>query len=83
PPQHIVLRGPAAEVESWRRALAQRYLPHAMVIALPNEIDATTLPAALQHPRSETVSAYVCTGTTCLPPITRLEDIPLSPRGSA
>ncbi|HEU0202054.1 MAG TPA: thioredoxin domain-containing protein [Burkholderiaceae bacterium] len=83
PPQHIVLRGPAAEVESWRRALAQRYLPHAMVIALPNEIDIATVPASLQHPRSETVAAYVCTGTTCLPPVTRLEDIPASLHGSA
>jgi hypothetical protein len=67
PPQSIVLRGPAGELPAWQRALAARYLPHTMVFAVPSE--ERDLPALLSPPAGDRVQAYVCTGTSCLPPV--------------
>ena len=64
PVEIVVIRGGAAEVESWRRELARGYSPRRMVVAIP--ADATGLPdtLAIKVARERTV-AYVCRGPVC------------------
>jgi len=73
PTRTVILRGPSAELRRWRSALAQRYLPHTMVIAAGTEL--RDLPPALAKPAGSQVNAWVCEGVTCLAPIDRLEDL--------
>lgn len=67
PPRAVILRGPQAEVRDWQTRLEQRYLPGTLLLALPNA--ATGLPASLDKPRSDAVNAWVCSGVTCLTPV--------------
>ncbi len=73
PTRTVILRGPSAELGRWRSALAQRHLPHTMVIAAGTEL--LDLPPALAKPAGSRVNAWVCEGVTCLAPIDRLEDL--------
>ncbi|HYS86754.1 MAG TPA: hypothetical protein VEN78_17390, partial [Bradyrhizobium sp.] len=73
PTRTVILRGPSAELRRWRTALAQRYLPHTMVIAAGTEL--LELPPVLAKPAGMEVNAWVCEGVTCLAPIDRLEDL--------
>src|SRR5436309_8140115 len=73
PTRTLILRGPSAELGRWRSALAQRYLPHTIVIAAGTEL--RDLPPALAKPAGSQVNAWVCEGVTCLAPIDRLEDL--------
>jgi Highly conserved protein containing a thioredoxin domain len=67
PPRLAVLRGPAAEVAEWEKALARDYLPRCLVLPLPNGLDG--LPVLLRHPETSTVNAWVCESVKCLPAI--------------
>ena len=68
PPEIVILRGPEALVESWRRQLAVVYAPHRLVLAIP--ADAPGLPAALASKTSRSGGvAYVCRGSTCSEPL--------------
>jgi len=67
----VILRGMPPELAQWRNALAQRYRPATMVVAIDS--DAADLPAVLAKPAAEGVSAWLCEGTSCLPPIGDLE----------
>ena len=71
PPETIILRGPAADLGVWQKALSSQLYPHVLTLALPNEL--TGLPAALAKPKSDAVNAWVCQGVNCLPPIASLE----------
>jgi uncharacterized protein YyaL (SSP411 family) len=73
PPRLVVLRGPAAMLPEWERALAGRYAPHTMVFSAPSE--SAALPPGLAFPVREGVRAYVCTGGTCLPPVADLAEL--------
>src|SRR5205807_5351006 len=73
PARTVILRGPSAELRRWTPALAQRHLPHTMVIAARPEL--LELPPALAKPAGIEVNAWVCEGVTCLAPIDRLEDL--------
>ena len=73
PTRTVILRGPSAELRRWSSALAQRYLPHTMVIAAGTEF--RDLPPAFAKPAGSRVNAWVCEGVTCLAPIDRLEDL--------
>jgi uncharacterized protein len=73
PPRTVILRGPAEPLARWRRALAERYSPATLVLALP--ADARDLPPVLAKPASDRVNAWVCEGVSCLPPVDRLEDL--------
>jgi len=73
PTRTVILRGPDAEVDRWRRELAQRYAPHTMVIAIGAA--AENLPPVLAKPSGAQVNAWVCEGVSCLAPIDRLEDL--------
>jgi uncharacterized protein YyaL (SSP411 family) len=72
--QMVIIRGPAADGERWARELSAVYAPTRMVFAIPR--DAPGLPAALAaKPAAGAVTAYVCTGMTCGPPLTDLRQL--------
>jgi uncharacterized protein len=68
----LVLRG--EEAPSWQAELARAYLPRTMVLAIPD--GSGGLPPALQKPATAgPVTAWLCRGTACLPPITELAEL--------
>ncbi|MGQ0430742.1 MAG: thioredoxin domain-containing protein, partial [Gammaproteobacteria bacterium] len=74
PVEIVVIRGEAATIAAWSRALAAIYAPRRMVIAIPS--DAPGLPDALaaKAPRGPAV-AYVCRGPVCSEPVTSLPEL--------
>ncbi len=74
PPQTVVLRGEAGALAEWQRALATRYRPDTLVIAIP--ADRAGLPPVLDKAaRAGGVNAWICRGVTCLPPVSDLADL--------
>jgi len=73
PPALLVLRGTASEASTWQNALHTRYLPDMMTITPADDV--ADLPDALDKPRGEKTTAWLCHGTQCLPPITDLGDL--------
>jgi uncharacterized protein len=79
PPQIIIIRGEATHIEEWRSQLARLYAPRRMVLAVPNDLQ--DLPAALaDKPTHPQAVAYVCSGSTCGPPVTTLAQLIVSLR---
>lgn len=79
PPQIIIIRGDATQIEDWRRQLARLYSPRRLILAVPNDL--TGLPAALaDKPPHPDAVAYVCSGSTCGPPVTALAQLIVSLR---
>ncbi|MEW6413822.1 MAG: thioredoxin domain-containing protein [Pseudomonadota bacterium] len=66
PPRIILLRGPHDAMAAWTAALASRLTARDLLFALPN---GSALPAALAGPEPERVTAWVCEGTACRPPV--------------
>ena len=68
PPRTLILRGSRDALRSWQAELAGEYAPDLMVVAIT---DGTAgLPAPLDKPQREPpVSAWLCRGASCLPPI--------------
>jgi uncharacterized protein YyaL (SSP411 family) len=79
PVEIVVIRGALPELERWRSALASRYAPRRMVLAIP--ADEAELPEALadKRPRARTV-AYICRGPVCSEPLERPDAPGLMPR---
>ena len=75
PPRVIVLRGPSAEVAAWKVALTPQLRKFDILLSLPNGL---SLPEALAKPESPCGTAWVCTGSKCLPPLTNFEHLALS-----
>ncbi len=73
PPALLVLRGTAGEASTWQNALRTRYLPDMMTITPADDV--ADLPDALDKPRGEKTTAWLCHGTQCLPPITDLGEL--------
>ena len=71
PPSMLVLCGAKNETAAWRAAVAAKYAPGLMVIALTG--DEAGLPGPLNKPRAATATAWLCRGTQCLPPIGSLD----------
>ncbi len=72
--QIIIIRGSAAEAQSWAKSLGALYAPARMIFAIPG--DAQDLPAALAaKPAGAATTAYVCTGMTCAAPLTDLGEL--------
>lgn len=69
PPRVIVIRGPQAAVCEELTQLTPRLGARDIVLALPNGMD---LPDALAKPESDCPTAWVCSGTACQPPMTKL-----------
>ncbi len=72
PPRVIVLRGPGTELEAWKVALTPHLKKTDILLGLPNGL---ALPAPLAKPESARVTAWVCSGSSCLPPITDLQSL--------
>ena len=72
--QTILLRCAADALPDWQRRAGEPYAPRRMLFAIPNE--ARDLPGALaeRRPQGRAV-AYVCAGSQCSPPITRLAQL--------
>jgi uncharacterized protein len=90
PPATVILRGPAAVIESWRRELAAVYAPGRIVLAVPGESGtpstaatagdagpaALRLPAALAaKPALASGAGYVCRGSQCSAALTSLAEL--------
>ncbi len=79
PPSLLVLRGKRGEIAEWQDELQRRYWPDLMTIVPPENqaglSDLSELPGPLDKPASAQTTAWLCRGTRCLPPITRLEDL--------
>jgi uncharacterized protein YyaL (SSP411 family) len=74
PPQTVVLRGEAGTMAGWQRALAARYRPDTLVVAIP--AGQVGLPPVLDKAAATRgVNAWVCRGVTCLPPISDLAEL--------
>ncbi len=72
PPELLVLRGDADQLAPWLMELRRHYVPD--VIALASGT-AQGLPPPLSQPQTEQATGWLCKGTQCLPPITRIEDL--------
>ncbi len=73
PPSLLVLCGDAKETAAWRTAVAERYMPRLIVIVLTGNQEG--LPHSLDKPISPTTTAWLCRGTQCLPPLTKLDEL--------
>jgi uncharacterized protein len=68
PPEIVILRGEERTIEGWREELAHLYAPHRLTLAIP--ADALELPPALADKTARAAAvAYLCRGSTCLPPL--------------
>ena len=74
PPATVLLRGDAATCASWQRTLERAYRPGVRVLDLSR---AGALPGALSRPHQgeNSATAWVCTGSSCLPPLHSLEAV--------
>jgi uncharacterized protein YyaL (SSP411 family) len=71
PPQTVVLRGETGALAEWQRALAKRYRPDTLVIAIP--AGRAGLPPVLDKAAPPGgVNGWICRGVTCLPPVADL-----------
>ena len=73
PPTSVLLRGDPATSASWQRLLERTYRPRVRTLDLSR---AGVLTGALARPHQDgeaAATAWVCTGTSCLPPIHALE----------
>ncbi|MFO7542218.1 MAG: thioredoxin domain-containing protein [Thiobacillus sp.] len=73
PPRVILLRGPADALGTWSASLAPRLGARDMLLVLPNGL---LLPTALAKPETDQPAAWVCSGTSCQPPVTELAAFP-------
>jgi len=81
PPQVVILRGTPRQVESWQKKLAEAFRPSVVVVGVSS--DADELPAVLDKPvPGAGVEAWVCRGTSCLPPISDLAELERSLAGA-
>ena len=72
PPEIVILRGPTAVIDPWRRELSRRYAPRRIVLAVPADC-AMNLPQAFaDKPALPGGVAYVCRGSQCSAPLTTL-----------
>ena len=79
PPQIVILRGAAAQIEEWREQLSRLYAPRRLVLAVPADL-ADLPPALADKPAQGAAVAYVCSGSVCGPPVTTLAQLIVSLR---
>jgi uncharacterized protein YyaL (SSP411 family) len=73
PLEIVVVRGDGSDARRWASSLGAAYAPSRMILAIPT--DAADLPSGIEEKRAgvDTV-AYLCTGTSCAAPFTRLDE---------
>ncbi len=73
PPQIIILRGQPDEMANWERLALEHYVPGRLCFAIPSA--AISLPGLVGERKPHgNIVAYICAATSCLPPVTSLED---------
>jgi hypothetical protein len=73
PLQIVIVRGDAADAGRWAASLGGGFAPSRMIFAVP--ADAQDLPPAIEAKRAGAGTvAYLCTGTSCSAPCTRLHE---------
>jgi uncharacterized protein len=75
PPASVILRGPAAIIESWRRELAALYAPGRIVLAIDEAAQPALPPAFAGKPARPGGAAYVCRGSHCSAALTSLGEV--------
>ncbi|MEM7078010.1 MAG: thioredoxin domain-containing protein [Pseudomonadota bacterium] len=75
--EQIILRGPIDQMSTWRRALEEGYSPWRSVYLIPYESTAapTYLPRLVSSATRERVTAFLCSGLECSPPIQDLDEL--------
>lgn len=74
PPATLILRGEPHAVGQWAAELARELLPDTVMLGLEDGL--AGLPAVLDKPRRPgPVNAWLCRGTTCLEPLSRLDEV--------
>jgi len=69
------LRGDAAALEAWRERCAQPCAPRRLTLAIPAAASVPTGLLAERRPGAAPVTAYLCGGLQCLPPIMTLAEL--------
>jgi uncharacterized protein len=81
PPEIVIIRGSAKRAAEWARTARLVFAPRRLVFEIP--ADAEGLPPALAEKAapSSGARAWVCRGTTCLPPVDSLSGLTTVLRG--
>jgi hypothetical protein len=74
PPRVVVLRGEARAAAGWQQALAARYRPDTLVLAIPAR-QGGLAPVLDKAAPAAGVNAWVCRGGSCLPPISDFAEL--------
>jgi uncharacterized protein YyaL (SSP411 family) len=74
PPAFVVLAGDAEETSKWHAALERSYRPNVRVVDL-GAVDRPPPSLVKGRKPARGAIAWVCRGTTCLPPIAALADV--------
>ena len=72
PPQIVILRGDEDALAAWLEPAIGAYLPRCYLFAIPQ--DDALPPGLADKALSDSVQAYVCEGTHCLPPISSADE---------
>jgi uncharacterized protein YyaL (SSP411 family) len=69
PPRVVIIRGSGEALRAWQAQLSTSYRPDTLIVTVPQSVDG--LPAVMDKelPTDGGAAAWVCTGTTCLPPV--------------
>ncbi|MEN8174738.1 MAG: thioredoxin domain-containing protein [Pseudomonadota bacterium] len=74
PPELLIVRGEAEQLEEWRTELTTVYDPTRVVLAIPNDAE---LPQALAEKRPRPGGViYPCVGSRCEAPVASPDDLP-------
>jgi uncharacterized protein YyaL (SSP411 family) len=81
PPEIVIVRGVGRRPAEWARTARLVYAPRRIVLEIPP--DATGLPASLAEktPPESGARAWICRGTTCLPPADTLSGFTTALKG--
>jgi uncharacterized protein YyaL (SSP411 family) len=75
PGQTIILRGTPETMAVWRERCNRGYAPRRLTLAIPSSKASLPEGLARKAPDTGNPTAYICSGTQCSPPITRLADL--------
>ncbi len=81
PPEIVIVRGTGRRPAEWARTARLVYAPRRLVLEIP--ADAAGLPALLAEktPPESGARAWICRGTTCLPPVDTLSGFTTALKG--
>ena len=76
-PDITVIRGSDDEIQNWQKACDESYQLNKLVFAIPDSI--TKLPGLLNDKSAtDETMAYICSGTSCMPPISNINELKLN-----